>query len=124
MIAAPYAAEDLIAREHLSGVAQEVGEQVELTRGEIQWLVRTPGLARGRVQHQVRVRQALAGRSWPATSEERADSRQELLERKRFRQVVVGAAGETGELVGDLAACGEHQDGYVDAGGPHPPRDF
>ena len=35
-VVAPDGAEDLLAAEHLAGVAQEVGEQVELARGEAQ----------------------------------------------------------------------------------------
>ena len=55
---------------------------------------------------------------------ERAQPRDELGERERLDEVVVGAAVEAGDAVLDRVARGEHQHGRPDAVGAQPPADL
>ncbi|MFK4579088.1 hypothetical protein ABIF83_002535 [Bradyrhizobium ottawaense] len=48
----------------------------------------------------------------------RAQPRQQLLDGKRFGQIVVGAAIEPGDAVGDLAARRQHDDRHPVGAGP------
>jgi len=86
--------------QHAPGVAQEVLEERVLPRRELD---ATPA-ARHRACRGIEGEVVEAERRQSALSpapEQRADARQELLERKRLRHVVVGAAVEAGHLVRD-----------------------
>src|SRR5215510_11522017 len=102
-------------REDAAGVAHEVLEQRPLARGQLDPAAAALHLARGRVERQVGQPQH-RGASLRAAPEQGAHSRQELLERERLGQVVVGAEIEPGHLVGHAVACGQHDDGRVHAG--------
>ena len=52
-----------------------------------------------------------------AAAHHRADPGEQLVERERLGEVVVGAGVETVDAVADRVAGGEHQDGQVVAGG-------
>ena len=107
-VVAPDAVEDHVARQHLARVAQEQLEQEELGPGQLDRPVAAADLARARVERQVGEREQLvaAGRA----AQERAQPREQLLERERLDQVVVGAGVEPGDAVVDLVAGGQHQD--------------
>ena len=55
--------------------------------------------------------------------QERAQAREQLVERERLRQVVVGACVEAGDAVGHFATRGEHEDRDRVLGGAELPAD-
>src|SRR5207244_3497025 len=91
-----------------AGVAHEVFEQGELARGQPDRPAAAGGPAGGRVEREVLEPEGGRGLA-RLPAEERADARQELVEGKGLRQVVVGAEVETRDLVGDGVASGEEQ---------------
>ena len=79
-----------------------------------------PHLARRRVEPQVADLEH-RGPLGLAPPRERAQPRQQLGERERLDEVVVGAAVEAGDAVLDRVARGQHQHGRPDAGAAQPP---
>ena len=79
-------------------------------------------LARDRIQRQVGELQLLhaPGR----TAEQRAQAREQLLQREGLHQVVVGARVEAGNAVADRASGRQHQDRHGRALGAQLPRDL
>src|SRR3954464_14529249 len=95
VVVVPRVLEQLVAREHLAGVAHEGLEQLELLRRQRDLGVAAPDAAGGGGEPQVADLEhgrALDG----ATAGERAQACQQLGERERLREVVVGAAVEAG----------------------------
>ena len=113
---APDPLEQLVAREHEPAVIQQLPEQVELLRRELDLVVADANLATPCVDVQVAVvhRLALAlaalGRR---AAEDRLDARDELTGIERLRQVVVGADLEPDDLVDVLVTRRQHQDRHV-----------
>ena len=109
VVVAPHVGEQLLAAEHLAGVAQEHLEHRELARAELdrarrrRWRGGCAGRARRR-----RPRSTVAlGRA--ALAQAHAHARQQLLEAERLGDVVVGAALEAGDLdVGVVARAEDH----------------
>jgi hypothetical protein len=91
-------------------MAQEQLQQQELGAREREHALAPPCLVRAQVEPQVGIRErlllavALAG-----TAQQRAHAREQLAQRERLDQVVVGAHVQAGDAVVDLAARGEHQ---------------
>src|SRR5262249_43420584 len=91
-VIAPHVLEDLRAGEHLARVAQEHLQQQELGAGELEQALTPPGLASEAVQAHVLEAErepALVVLTRPA--QQRAQPREQLPQRKRFDEVVVGA---------------------------------
>ena len=112
---APDVAEQLVAREHLAGMARERLEQLELAPRELE----VAPVAGGDVAARRR-RRRRRSRSGPAPSEPRRRSSAcsravSSAQRERLDQVVVGAGLQAGDAVLDLVARGEDADGDVDA---------
>src|SRR3954452_3817402 len=110
----PHVLEQLEAGEDLARVAHEGLEQGELAPGQGQLGLAAPHPVAGRVQAQVAdLEDGGPGRRGPA--HERPDAGQQLVERERLDQVVVGPAVQAADPVLDAVAGGEHQRGR-----PHP----
>ena len=115
VLVVPRVLEQLEAVEHLAGAAHERLEQRELLRRQRDLGVAAaddaawPG--RGARSPASRTRRALDR----AAAAERAQPRDELGERERLDEVVVGAAVEAGDAVLDRVARGEHEHGRPDA---------
>ena len=115
---APDALEQLVAREHEAAVVEQLPEQVELLRRELDLLLADAHLAAAGVDRQVAVAELLAldlaalGRR---AAEDRLHAGDELARVERLRQVVVGADLEPDDLVDVLVARGQHQDRHVRA---------
>jgi hypothetical protein len=107
-------------------MAQEEGEQIELAGAQGERPPAPPGLPGGQVELHVRVPEALGlgrlARAAPGAAQQRAHAQEELLEGEGLRQVVVGAAGEAGRLVGELVPGGQHDDRHGAAPGAEPAR--
>ena len=115
---APDALEQLVARQHEAAVVEQLPEQVELLRRELDLLAADRRLAAAGVDAQVAVRDHL-GLELAAlrrgAPQDRLDPRDELARVERLRQVVVGADLEPDDLVDVLVARGQHQDRHVGA---------
>ena len=94
---------------------EEVLEQVELERGEVDDALAAADLVRRDIHDQIRAAQHLAARR-PAAPQESAHPREQLVVRERLHQVVVRAGVEPEHAVGDRVARREHQDRHVGAG--------
>src|SRR5581483_9217803 len=113
---APHTLEQLVAREHEAAVVEQLPEEVELLRRELDLLVGDVHLAPAGVDVEVAVLDRLALAVAPLrrrTAQHRPDARDELPRVERLRQVVVGADLETDDLVDVLVARGQHQDRHV-----------
>src|SRR5579884_1283200 len=113
---APDALEQLVARQHEPAVVEQLPEQVELLRRELDFPVAHVGLVPARVDAQVAVDDHLglvcvALRRGAA--QDRLDPRDQLAWIERLRQVVEGADLEPDDLVDVLVAGGQHQDREV-----------
>src|SRR5262249_36850834 len=99
---APHALEQLVARPHEATVVEELPEQVELLRGELDLVVADANLAAAGVDEQLAV---LDLRALPLAAlgrraaKDRLDARHELARVERLRHVVVGADLEADDLV-------------------------
>jgi len=101
-------------------VAQEELEQGELGAGQIEGAAAAACGAAGEVELDVGVAQHLAVVGGGA-AQQRAQPREQLLERERLHQVVVGARVQPGDAVAHLVARGEHQDRRLGACAAQPP---
>ena len=109
-VVAPDALEDDRPRQHLARVEQEQLEQRELGARQLDPLLSARDLARARVELEVGEAERVAARAVVAgTTQQRPHARQQLLERERLGQVVVGAGVEPFDPVLDLRARGQHQ---------------
>ena len=115
---APDALEQLVARQHEPAVVEQLPEQVELLRRELDLLAVDLHLAPAGVDLELAVgylaRLQLAALG-DAAAQDRLDARDELARVERLRQVVVGADLEPDDLVHVFVARGEHQDRDVRA---------
>ncbi len=104
----PRAFEELPTREHAAWAAHQQLEQRELLRGEVELRLAVPGAMRGRVEPE-RADLDGDGPFRRRAAGERAQSCQELVERERLGEVVVGAGVEPGDPVVDRVARRQHQ---------------
>src|SRR5581483_305455 len=105
-VGAPDAVVDEVAREDLSRMLQEELQELVLGGGEADLAGAAARFARGGVEAQVGIAK-LAARDGLAAAELDADAGEQLFQRERLDQVVVGAALETGDPVGHRVAGGE-----------------
>ena len=115
---APDALEQLVAREHEPAVVEQLPEEVELLRRELDLLVADHHLAAAGVDDEVAVADLVALLAAPVgrrAAEDALHARHELARVERLRQVVVGADLEPDDLVDVLVAGGQHQDRHVGA---------
>ena len=115
---APNLVQDKLVREHLVGVMGQQAQQLVLDRRQVQLLaihrgdagikidMQFTGIERalGRTHANLRIREA---------PERRANTREQLLDRKRLGQIVVGAGIERANLVRVLAARRDHDDRHA-----------
>ncbi len=105
----PHRVEDLLAGEDLTGVADQVTEEREFARGEVDRPVADLGDVTELVEAEI------AGlhpgtRGGRTTTAEGPDPSDELVEREWLGQVVVGSRVEPDHAVVDRPECGEHED--------------
>src|SRR5262245_27814156 len=109
---APDALEQLVAREHEAAVVEQLPEQVELLRRELDLLVADAHLAPPGVDRQVAVAElralelAALGRG---AAQDRLHALDELARVEGLRELVVGADLEPDDLVDVLVARRQHQ---------------
>ena len=106
---APHEREQLVAAEHLAGVADEDVEQVELAPREAELAPVAGGDVAARVDDDV-AGDVRAGALRAVAAQQRLEARGQLGDRERLDQVVVGAGLQPGDAVLDLVARGEHAD--------------
>jgi hypothetical protein len=105
----PRALEKLVPGEHLASMAHERLEQGELLRRERDLRVGAPGAARCRVDAEV-ARLEDCRPLERAAAHKRAQAGEQLSERERLRQVIVGASVETRDSILECTTRGQHQD--------------
>ena len=103
-------------------MAEEELEQPVFGPRELDAPLAAPHVARGRVQRQVGEAQAL-GRGLDA-AQQRAQPGEQLAQRERLDEVVVGAGIEARHAIVDRVARGEHQHRRAVAGLAHAPADL
>ena len=104
-------------------MTHQVLEQRELRLGELHRPITAGHLAGGRVERQVRVAELLSGVA-VRPPEQRPQPREQLLERERLDDVVVGAGVEAVDPVLDGVPGGQHQDRSAVAAGAKLARDL
>ena len=102
-----------------AAAGKQIAEQPQLGRGQVQRPAIPPGGVRGLVQHEAT---SLDGdRHQPAgAAQQRMHPGQQLGQRERLDQIVIGAGGEPGQPVVQPVARGQEQDGQVGAVAQHP----
>ena len=105
----PHAIEEPVARVHDAGALEEVGEEVELLRRQLDRLVADRHLAALDVDDDVGELDAVVARRRLGATKDRLHAGDELARRERLGDVVVGADLEPGDTVGLLVARGEHE---------------
>src|SRR5207248_7812052 len=111
---APDELEQLVAAQHLVGMADERRQELELERGELDGAVVDGDDALGEVDRQVAVRVGrLLSLACAGAPQQRLDARNELLAAERLDDVVVGAAREPADALELGVSGGQHQDRYV-----------
>ncbi|MNK99550.1 hypothetical protein D3C87_1199520 [compost metagenome] len=108
---------DFFPGQNPPGVGHQQPEQIKLGAGQFDAIVVQPGFAQGVVDHQraelqtpLFFRDRLRGFT---ASQQRLDPRQQQARTHRLAYVIVGAQVEAEDLVGVVAARGEHQDRAV-----------
>jgi hypothetical protein len=111
------------AAQHLAGMAHERLQERELLGAQLERLAAPPGAVAGRVEPQVadlEHRRALDR----AAARERAQACQQLVERERLGEVVIGAGVEAVDPVRHGGARGQHQHRRPHALGAQPAADL
>ena len=108
-VVAPYILQDLFAAEHLTGVAHEEAQQVELLGCQLEAARPAAGLARQGVEVQIGIAQRLVAGSNGGPAQQGMDAGQQLGRGKWFDQVVVGAAFQPLHAVLDGITRRQHQ---------------
>ena len=116
-VVAPHVGQDRRLRDDPAGVAQQVFEQRELARAQLDRLRAALHLARQQVEREVAGRQpgrlGGAGRA----ADERLHARQQFREGERLGQVVVAARLQAADAIVDGPPGAEDQDRHPDAPG-------
>src|SRR3954453_13608259 len=99
-IAAPYAIEQLLAREHSAGTLHEVLQQPEFGRAELDLLVAAQHAPTFAVQDDVAYTQDRAPALRLRTPQQRSDTRQQLRNRERLDDIIVRPGGEPAHAIG------------------------
>ena len=122
-VVAPHRVEDRGAREDPAGVRHEQPEQLELRARQLHIALAAVTLHRVAVEHEILEGQH-AGRAGRAAPPEGAQAGEQLIERERLHQVVVGPRVQTLDPVTDGGPRGEHQDGNPVARRAQSPADL
>ena len=111
---APHQIEQLAAREHPAGALQQLAQQAELGRAEVHLAAaaRAPDAPRGPCVRSAK-RRTSRGERRADPAQHRAHARDQLVERERLGDVVVGAGVQPAQPVGLLAARGQHDDRQI-----------
>ena len=113
-VVAPHALEEGRPGQHLPRMEHEQLEESELSARQVDRAAGTSHLARDRVELEIReVQGAVVAGGSPA--QQRAQAGEELAERERLDEIVVGARVETVDSVLDRVARRQHQDGNTAA---------
>ena len=115
---APNLVQDILVRQHLVGVVRQQAQELVLDRRQMQFLAIHRGDAGIKVDMQLAgIERALGGNTARLrirkAPERRANAREQLLDRKRLGQVVVGTSIERADLVRVLAARRDHDDRHA-----------
>ena len=108
VLVAPCLLEELETREDLTGSAHQGLQQGKLLRGQVDGLLAPPCLQGRSIQAKVSHLQNHRPFDRPAPCQ-RANPRDQLDERKRLHQVVVGTRVQPGDAVVDGVTGGQHQ---------------
>src|SRR5579859_539765 len=100
---------DLVAAQHLTGVAHQVRQELELSGGQLDLAVTAPHIVARAIKYQVRHAQR-AGRVSAIPTAESADAGQQLLRCKRLGHVIVGASIQASNPISDRIPGCEQQD--------------
>src|SRR6185437_9243543 len=103
-------------------IPDEVFDQLELFRGEIDSSLGSPNVARVEIDREVGEPQ-LGVVDWIGPSKKRAHPRKKLVKAKGLDEVVVGPRVEAGHPVGNSPFRGEHEDGQLAVVRPKPAAD-
>ena len=106
----PDAVEQLLAREDAARVLQEMAQQPEFGRAEMDRLAGTVGAMRHQVHLEIGVAQHAVFRLLLGAPDHGAHPRDQLVRAERLDDIVVGAAVQTANPVALLAARGQHDD--------------
>src|SRR5262249_33828080 len=106
---------DLLAGEDVAGVAEEQGQQGLFLGREVERAARALGAARDQVDSDVALAEDHV-RGPFVTTDHRADAGQQLGERKRLAEIVIGPAVQTSYPVANLVAGGQEDHGGLAAG--------
>jgi hypothetical protein len=121
-VVAPDVVQDLGLGQHPPGVQQQVAQQLELGRGQLDRPPAPLDLVAVLVEGEVGAGQT-AGRLGPDPAQDGPDAGHQLLEAERLGDVVVAPDGEPGHGVLGRVAGGEEHDRDTLALGPQPPAD-
>src|SRR5215470_16455279 len=117
----PDLVEQAVARDGLTPVLQEVREQVEFLAGEGELTAGLEDLAAATVHAHVAKGQLVRLLAWTRPPQHRAYAGQQLTQRERLGQVIVGAQLQPAHTIDFLPARREHDDGHVDRPSPELP---
>ena len=118
-VVAPDLGEQLMLGEHQAALADEIREQAQLGRGQLERRARSAGQASLLVDDDVAGFDRRAEAACPP--QHSTDASEQLFERERLDQVVVGAELETAQPVLDRVARGQEDDRQI-TGGAQLPR--
>ena len=110
MLVAPHIVQERLAREHLSGLAGQADEQVELQRRQWEQHSVAQHLVPGHIDAQVADRQGLRG-AVISTPHSRAQAGNQLARLEGLDHVVVGPRFKPLDHINGVAARREHDDG-------------
>lgn len=115
---APNLVQDKLVRQYLVGVMRQQAQELVLNRRQVQLLAIHRGNAGIKIDMQLAgIERALGGNTARLrirkAPERRANAREQLLDRKRLGQVIVGASIERTNLVRILAARRDHDDRHA-----------
>src|SRR6266487_1619167 len=89
VIVAPDVLGDLVLAEYAPGIAHQIREQVEFLRGQLDRLIGAAGFVARQIEHELADHQ-LIFRTVASAATERSHPSQQLLQRERLGQIVVG----------------------------------
>jgi hypothetical protein len=119
----PDLARQHLARHEVALMAEQIFEELELARRQLEQSLTAHGASRHQIEFQVSRFQAKDfGRTTAA--EQRPNPREELGQRKRLDQIVVGALIQAKDAIVDAVASGQNQDWRLQVPLPQGLQDF
>ena len=117
VVIAPHFLQDLIARQDRALVAEQIFKQRILLFRQMDRLPADLHLIAARIHRKILDAQAFFNRRFRfhgrMLAQGVADARQELFHRKRLRDVIIGTEIQAGDLVFDIVAGRQHDDGDI-----------